>query len=66
MDTMSEVANQDGLQTFHVPVHMPERNPDPQAIQEDPEVARDRLIILLRRVIGSGKAPNHLLKGREY
>ena len=66
MYVMAEVTDQDGLHTFQVPIQMPERKPDPQAIQEDPEVAKDRLIRLLRKTFGSGEAPNHLLKGREY
>lgn len=42
------------------------RAPDPQTIEEDPEVDRDPLIMELRRAFGSGENASHLLKGREH
>ncbi len=66
IDTVSEVSHQEGQQTFQVPAPMPERAPDPQAIQEDPEVARNPIIMKIRQAFGSGKNGNHLLKGREH
>ena len=66
MHAMSEVLNQDHLPVAPVPVRMPERMPDPQAIQEDPEVAHDGLIRRIRQMLSSGEVTNHLLKGREH
>ncbi|MDD5103416.1 MAG: hypothetical protein PHX93_03370 [Candidatus Peribacteraceae bacterium] len=62
---MSEVTDQDGLQPFQAPVHMPERAPDPQAIQEDPEVAHDPMIVRIRELLSSGERLSHLLKSKE-
>ena len=39
--------------------------PDPQAIEENPEVEKDPLIRKLRALLDSGEPPSRLLKGRE-
>ncbi len=39
--------------------------PDPQAIEEDPEVGNDPLIRKLRALLDSGEPLSFLLKGRE-
>ncbi|MDD5041460.1 MAG: hypothetical protein PHX87_05510 [Candidatus Peribacteraceae bacterium] len=38
---------------------------DPQAIEEDPDVANDPMIVRIREMLGSGEPLSHLLKGRE-
>ncbi|OIO52984.1 hypothetical protein AUJ46_06180 [Candidatus Peregrinibacteria bacterium CG1_02_54_53] len=41
------------------------RPPDPQAIEEDPDVEQDPLIRKIRALLESGEPMSRLLKGRE-
>lgn len=63
---MSEIVEQDRQQAVQTTRQWSENVPDPQDIEENPEVAIDPLIMKLREAFGSGKNANHLLKGRGY
>lgn len=63
---MSEVVEQNRQQAVQQTGQWPKLVLDPQEVQEDPDVAKDPIIMKLRQAFGSGKNGNHLLKGREY